>query len=222
MPKPEPERTCIVTREAKPASELMRFVLGPDGAVVPDLRNRLPGRGAWVTPTAAAVAEAVRKRAFGRAFKAEAKVPPNLVEAIDAALVRDLKGALSLANKAGAVVAGFGKVEAAIASGSVAALIHAREAAEDGRRKLAGALRKRDGDSISGISIFDDLPGDDLDVALGRAHVIHAALLAGPGSEGCLARWRRLRRFRGVDDGAGPSRDVDGRQGEARQAERQD
>jgi uncharacterized protein len=220
--KPEPERTCIVTREAKPASALMRFVLGPEGVVVPDLRNKLPGRGAWVTPTASAVGDAVRKRAFSRAFKTDAKVAPTLVDEIDAALVRDLKGALALANKAGAVVTGFGKVESAIGSGGVAALLHAKEAAEDGRRKLAGALRKREGALISGTSIFDDLPGDDLDVALGRVHVIHAALLAGPGSEGCLARWRRLRRFRGVDDGAGPSRDVDFRQGEARDAERQD
>jgi predicted RNA-binding protein YlxR (DUF448 family) len=222
VPKPEPERTCIVTREAGPASGLMRFVLGPDGAVVPDLRNKLPGRGAWVVPTAAAVGEAVRKRAFSRAFKTEAKVAPDLVEVIDAALARDLKGALSLANKAGAVVAGFAKVESALAAGEVAALIHAREAAEDGRRKLAGALRKRQGDSISGISTFDDLSGDDLGVALGRELVIHAALLVGPGSEGCLARWRRLRRFRGVDESAGRSRDVDVRQGEARDPERQD
>jgi predicted RNA-binding protein YlxR (DUF448 family) len=222
VPKPEPERTCIVTREAKPASELMRFVLGPENQVVPDLRNKLPGRGAWVTPSTAAVAEAVRKRAFSRAFKTEARVSATLVEEIDAALVRDVSGALALANKAGAVVTGFGKVESALGAGSVAALIHAREAAEDGRRKLAGALRKREGALISSISVFDDLPGDDLDVALGRVHVIHAALLAGPGSEGCLARWRRLRRFRGVDDSARPSRDVENRQGEARDTERQD
>ena len=222
MPKPKPERTCIVTREAKPASELMRLVLGPDGLVVPDLRNRLPGRGAWITPTAAAVSEAVRKRLFSRAFKTEAKVPPDLGAEIDDALVRDLKGAIALANKAGAVIAGFGKVEGALASGQAVALIHAREAAEDGRRKLAGALRKGAGDLISSIPILDDLPSDDLDVALGRVHVIHAALLAGPGSEGCLARWRRLRRFRGVDDGAEPLRDVDIRQGEARDTERQD
>jgi predicted RNA-binding protein YlxR (DUF448 family) len=200
----------------------MRFVLGPDGAVVPDLRTKLPGRGAWVVPTAAAVGEAVRKRAFSRAFKTEAKVAPDFVDEIDAALTRDLKGALSLANKAGAVVAGFAKVESALAAGEVAALIHAREAAEDGRRKLAGALRKRQGDSISAVSTFDDLSGDDLGVALGRELVIHAALLAGPGSEGCLARWRRLRRFRGVDESAGHSRDVDVRQREARDPERQD
>ena len=222
MPRHVPERTCIVTREAGPPSELMRFVLGPDGAVVPDLRGNLPGRGAWVTPTAATVGEAVRRRAFARAFKAEAAVSPTLVEEIDAALVRDLKGALSLANKAGAVVAGFAKVEAALGSGSAAALIHAGEAAEDGRRKLAGALRKRPEALISAVPVLDDLPGDDLGVALGREHVIHAALLAGPGSEGCLARWRRLRRFRGVDEGAERARDVEQRQGEPRDTERRD
>lgn len=208
MPRAEPERTCIVTREARPAADLMRFVLGPDGAVVADLRNRLPGRGAWVTPTAEVVALAIRKRAFSRAFKAEVAVSPALVGEIDAALVREVRGALALANKAGAVVTGFGKVEGVVASGAAAALVHAGEAAEDGRRKLLGALRRRWPDPISGPPIFDDLPSDELDVALGRAHVIHAALLAGPGSEGCLARWRRLRIFRGVETGARLSQDV--------------
>jgi hypothetical protein len=179
-------------------------VLGPDGVVTPDLKRRLPGRGAWVTPTAAAIGEAVRKRLFSRAFKAEATVPPDLVAAIDAALVRDLLGALALANKAGAVTTGFFKVEAALAAGSAAALIHAREAAADGRRKLAGALRRGGGDTISALPTFDDLSGAELDVALGRVGVIHAALLAGAGGAGCLQRWRRLRRFRGEDDEAAP------------------
>jgi hypothetical protein len=214
VPKREAERTCIVTREERSPTDLLRFVLGPENRVLPDLRNRLPGRGAWVTPTASAVGEAVRRRLFSRAFKREVEVSPDLAAEVDAALVRDLAGALSLANKAGAIVTGFGKVEAAIASGSIAALVHAREAAEDGRRKLAGALRKRADRPISDIPIYDDLSSDDLDMALGRVHVIHAALLAGPGGEGCLARWRRLRHFRGVDEGAGRPPDVDGRQSE--------
>lgn len=222
MPKREPERTCLVTREGRSPAELMRFVLGPDGAVVPDLRNRLPGRGAWVTPTAGAIAEAVRRKLFARAFKQEVLAPPDLADQIDAALVRDLKGALALANKAGAVVAGFGKVESAIDKGGAAALIHAREAAADGRRKLAAALHRSRTDPTSALPVFDDLPGDDLDMALGRQHVIHAALLAGPGSEGCLARWRRLRVFRGVADGAERPRDVDHSHVEPRDTERQD
>lgn len=208
MPKHEPERTCIVTRASGPSADLMRFVLGPDGAVVPDLRRRLPGRGAWVSPTAAAVGEAVKRRLFSRAFKAEAKASSDLVAEIDAALVRDLAGALAMANKAGAVTTGFFKVEAALAGGTAAALIHASEAAEDGRRKLAAALRRRAGDTISAIPVFDELSGSDLDVALGRVHVIHAALLVGAGSAGCLQRWRRLRRFRVGDDEAMPRRDV--------------
>lgn len=208
MPKHEPERTCILTRSINPPSGLMRFVLGPDKRVVPDLRNRLPGRGAWVTPTAAAIGEVQRRRLFARAFKQEVAPSPSLVEEIDAALVRDLKGALSLANKAGAVVAGFGKVESAIASGNVTALIHASDAAADGRRKLRAALHRMPPVTTSDILVLDDLPSVDLDVALGRLHVIHAALLAGPGSEGCLACWRRLRVFRGVDHGADEPRDM--------------
>lgn len=199
MPKHVPERTCIVTRETRPQDELMRFVLGPEGAVVPDLRRKLPGRGAWVTPNAATLAVAVKRRLFSRAFKAEAAPAPALVDEVDAALLRDLAGALALANKAGAVTAGFTKVEVLLAKGGAAALIHAREAAEDGRRKLAGVLHRRASDTISPIPTFDDLRGDDLDMALGRVGVVHAALLAGAGSAGCLARWRRLRRFRGVD-----------------------
>jgi uncharacterized protein len=213
MPRHEPERTCIVTRRTGSPAELIRFVVGPDGQVVPDLKGGLPGRGAWVTATAEAVGQAVKRRAFARAFKAEVKASGGLADEIDAALRADLRQALSLANKAGAVVSGFAKVEAAVAGGSVAALVHAAEAAEDGRRKLAGALRKRLGDAISGLPIVTELKGDELDLALGRSNVIHAALVAGPGSDGFLARWRRLRRYRGAGaaDEAGLSQGKSGR-----------
>lgn len=199
MPRQEPERTCIVTRQAGSPAGLIRFVVAPDGAVVPDLRGRLPGRGAWVTATAAAVGEAVRRRAFGRAFKAEVKTSPGLAEEIDRALVADLKGALALANKAGVVVTGFAKVEGAIEGGGAAALLHAAEAMPDGRRKLAAALRRRFGDTAGEVPVIDALSGEELDLALGRANVIHAALIAGPGGDGFLARWRRLRGYRGAE-----------------------
>ena len=197
MPRHEPERTCIVTRRAAAPAELIRFVVGPDGEVVADLKGRLPGRGAWVTATADAVRQAVERRAFGRAFKAEVKAAPDLPARIDEALRQDLRQALSLANKAGAAVSGFTKVETAIRDGEIAALLHAAEAAEDGRRKLAGALRKRFGDAISAIPVIAELTGEELDLALGRSHVIHAGLVAGAGSGGFLARWRRLCTYRG-------------------------
>lgn len=206
MPRHEPERTCIVSRTIRSPDELIRFVIGPDLSVVPDLKHRLPGRGVWVSARADMVAEAVRRRLFNRAFKVEVKTPPELAQQIDAALRRDLQQALSLANKAGSVVTGFAKVEAAIREGGLAALIHASEATEDGRRKLAGALRNRNGGTMSAIPVIDDLAGQELDLALGRSHVIHAALVAGAGSDGFLARWRRLRIYRGLAaDQAGPT-----------------
>jgi hypothetical protein len=200
MPRHEPERTCIVTRQAGSPETLIRFVVAPSGEVVPDLRNKLPGRGAWVTARAETVREAARRKLFSRAFKREVTVPPDLAESIDASLLLDLRQALALANKAGTVVTGFGKVEATLRGvEKVAALVHAAEAAPDGKRKLAGALRNRLGDAISSFPIVDELPEADLDMALGGSHVIHAALVAGAGSDGFVARWRRLRTYRGLD-----------------------
>jgi hypothetical protein len=178
---------------------MIRFVLAPDGQVVPDLKHKLPGRGVWVTAERARVAEAMKKRLFNRAFKAEVKVPAGLADDLTAALRTDMRQFLSLANKAGQVVTGFGKVESAIAEKPLAALIHATEAADDGRRKLANGLRKRFGDAISGVPVITDLSGDELDLALGRSHVIHAALVAGAGSDGFLMRWRRYRSFCGSE-----------------------
>jgi len=199
VPRHEPERTCIVSREVRPAAELIRFVLGPENQVVPDLKHKLPGRGVWITAKASLVEEAVRRRLFSRPFKTEAKAPSTLSQDIEQALRTDLRQALSLANKAGAVINGFTKVGAAIQERPIAALIHAQEASEDGRRKLAGALRKRFGEAISVIPVVDDLSNDELDLALGRSHVIHAALVAGAGSDVFLSRWRRYRFYRGAD-----------------------
>jgi uncharacterized protein len=214
MPRHEPERTCIVSRAARPPGELIRFVLGPDRQVVPDLKHRLPGRGVWVSAQAGTVGEAVRRRLFNRAFEGDVRVSSDLAREIEEALRGEVRQALSLANKAGAVVTGFTKVEAAIRERGVAALLHAAEAAEDGRRKLNDALRKRFADAISAIPVIDDLSGEELDLALGRSHVIHAGLVAGAGSEGFLARWRRFRSYigsgadlAGLPQEAGPSHD---------------
>ena len=198
MPRHEPERTCIVTREAKASAGLIRFVLGPDQQVYPDLKHRLPGRGVWVTARCDKVEEAVRRRLFSRAFKTEARVAETLPGDIGRLLRDDLRQALSLANKAGSVITGFHKVEAAITDKPIVALIHAAEAAEDGRRKIANQLRKRLGDAISSFPVIQDLSNDELDLALGRSHVIHAALVAGAGSDGFLNRWHRYRTFCGI------------------------
>jgi predicted RNA-binding protein YlxR (DUF448 family) len=199
VPRHEPERTCIVTREAKAPAELIRFVLGPDLQVVPDLKHKLPGRGVWITARSNLVEEAAKRRLFSRAFKTEAKAPETLAKDIERLLRDDLRQGLSLANKAGTVITGFHKVESAITDKPIVALIHAAEAADDGRRKLANQLRKRLDGAISGFPVVQDLSNDELDLALGRSHVIHAALVAGAGSDGFLNRWHRYRTFCGLD-----------------------
>src|SRR5215470_15026374 len=97
---PGTERMCIVTREVRPVTEMIRFVIGPDGHVVPDLKRRLPGRGVWVTATRAAVAEAVKRRAFARGFKTEARLAPDFTDEVERLLKQSVLDALSIAHKA--------------------------------------------------------------------------------------------------------------------------
>jgi uncharacterized protein len=194
------ERLCIATREVRPVGEMIRFVAGPDGAVVPDLKRRLPGRGVWVTARRRVVEEAVRRRVFGRGLKGDMRATADLPEMLDGLLERSALDALSIAHKAGLVVLGFAKVEAAVATGPVVALIRARDAGTDAGRKLAAALRRRE-DAGSDGKIVEAFTSSQLDLALGRLNVVHAALLTGRASETFLGRWQILESFRADDLG---------------------
>ena len=189
------ERTCIVTRQALPVDELIRFVAAPDGALVPDLRRRLPGRGVWVTASRDAVAEAERKHLFEKAFGGKVNVAPGLAARLDDLLLAAATGALALARKAGGLIGGFAKVESALSRDPVVALIDAAEAAPDGSSKLAAAARRRFG--ANPPPLIRCFTASQLGLAFGGANVIHAALLAGPASDHLLARVGELVRFRG-------------------------
>lgn len=203
-----PERSCVVTRAVKPPDDLIRFVVGPDGVLTPDLRRKLPGRGVWTSVSATTVAEAIKRKAFERSLKTKIVVPADLVALIDGLMQRDALQALAMANKAGLVSTGFAKVEAVIGSGRCAAAIEASDGAEDGRRKIGQALRRVevarqiDGLKPRTVPVVAIFAAADLELALGRAHVIHAALAPGPAAEGFLSRWRRLVRYR-TDDAGG-------------------
>jgi len=192
------ERTCIVTRAALPAEALIRFVVAPDGEVVPDLRRRLPGRGVWVTATADHIALAERKHLFARGFGEAVRVEPGLAGRVGDLLRQNAVAALSLARKAGTAISGFAKVEAQLQKGGVSALIHAAGADGDSTGKLDGSARRRD----PGMPIIRLYTGEELDLAFGRPNVVHAALLAGPASDNVLARLRYLARYLGGDGGA--------------------
>jgi predicted RNA-binding protein YlxR (DUF448 family) len=194
--KPGSERLCIVSRTVKPTAEMIRFVAGPDGAVVPDLRRKLPGRGLWVTATKAAVTAATERKAFARGFKRAVRAAPDLPDLTERLLERAALDALGIARKAGLVVSGFAKVDAALAADPVIALIHAADASPDGARKLANAAHRRFADAEEKPVEIDLFVSAQLDLALGRPNVVHAAVLAGPGSAGFVARARSLERFR--------------------------
>jgi predicted RNA-binding protein YlxR (DUF448 family) len=199
-------RMCAVTREVRPIGELIRFVVSPQGEVIPDLKRKLPGRGLWVSASRQAVAEAVRRHQFGKGFKRDVRVAPTLAADTEALLTRSVIEALAMAAKAGQVVSGFGKVEDALrqrqAQASVQALVHAADGAADGIRKLDAIARQNAAvnDESNPFPVVTALTSEQLDLALGRSNVIHAALLAGPASKTFLSRSQLLVRYRMADD----------------------
>lgn len=191
------DRTCIVTRETAAPDNLIRFVVGPDSSVVPDLKRNLPGRGCWVTADRTHIERAAAKRLFSRAFRSEVIVPPDLGAMIDRLLARSALGLLGLARKAGSVTLGAAKTEAAVRAGKALAVLHAEEAAEDGCRKIAQARRATvhlGGPDIPAYKLFSEA---ELGLALGGANVIHAALLVGDAGKAALKRMVALHRYRG-------------------------
>lgn len=190
------ERTCVVSGEKGPPEAMLRFALSGAGEVTPDVRRKLPGRGVWTRLDAQTVRQAAAKQAFSRGFRVKAAVPPDLAETVDSLLERDALQFLSIVNKAGLVVAGAAKVEAAIAAGAVVALIHAADGAPDGAAKLERLLRGRLGEAAESVRRINLFPSRQLDLALGRANVIHAALNAGEASSAFLAKVARLTQYR--------------------------
>ncbi|MCB1328965.1 MAG: RNA-binding protein [Maritimibacter sp.] len=165
-----PERRCIVTGEVKPAAELIRFVVGPDGVIVPDLLGKLPGRGIWVTANRAALDKAVAKNLFARAARQPVTVPEGLVDHIEAALAHRVVHLISLARKAGQAVAGYEKVKDWLSKEEALVLIQATDGSERGKSKLSTPYGGR---------FIGCLTGSELGLAFGRENVIHSALAGG-------------------------------------------
>jgi predicted RNA-binding protein YlxR (DUF448 family) len=200
------ERMCAVTRQVRPIDELIRFVVAPTGEVIPDLKRKLPGRGLWVSASRQAVAEAVRRNQFSKGFRREVRAAPTLAADTETLLVRSALDALAMAAKAGQVVSGFSKVEEALrrrqAQNLIKALIHASDGAADGIRKLDAVVRQNAAinDESHPFPVVTALTSEQLDLALGRSNVVHAALLAGPASKTFLSRSHILVRYRMADD----------------------
>ena len=188
--KHAPERRCIVSGEVHPQSALLRFAVGPDGQIIPDLKGTLPGRGLWLTPTRKAIEEAQVKRVFARAARQSVTVPDQLADLIENQLRQNGLNLLGLARKAGDLVAGFEKVKALIGSGKATLLVTARDAAEDGKRKIYGAA--------PALPVIDHFTAAELSLALGRENVVHAAVRRSGLAERLLKETTRLEIFNGI------------------------
>lgn len=188
----QPERRCIVTGEVQPKAGLIRFVAGPDGQVVPDLAEKLPGRGIWVSAHRAAIQKAAAKGLFSRAAKAPVKAPEDLAEMVEAGVARRLVELLSLARKSGRAVAGFEKVKGWLAEGRAKVLLQASDGSDRGKGKLW---------TPTGGRWFGCLTASELGLSFGRDHVIHGALAAGGLTDKVILEAGRLTGLRGHDGG---------------------
>lgn len=183
-----PERRCIVARESRPVSALLRFVAAPDGAIVPDLAGTLPGRGIWVTADRASVEAAVAGKLFARAARRKVVVDPRLADRVETLLLQRCVDLIGLARRGGGAVAGYEKVRAFLAKEKVGLLLAASDGAAEGREKIGRLAR--------GVPVAAALTRDELGRAFGRDQTVHAAIASGKLADQLKAASRRLSGFR--------------------------
>ena len=197
-PETGPLRRCIVTRERHPKERMIRFVIGPDRALVPDLAARLPGRGIWLSASgdvlqhAGAQGDAYRQlvRAFARAARGQVSVPPNLSDMLEAALLRRIGEFLGLARRAGQAIAGFEKAREWVRGGQASVAVQASDGSEAERtRFLSGAA--------ASISVIDPLPAEALGRIFAKDHVVHVAIAPGKLANALVNEAGRLAGLRG-------------------------
>jgi predicted RNA-binding protein YlxR (DUF448 family) len=186
------ERRCLVTGDTGDKAALIRFVIGPDGGVVPDIGERLPGRGLWLLAKKDILARAVAKGSFSKAARQPVRVAPDLALTVETLLVRQCVALLGLARRSGQATAGFEKVRAWVRGGQAALLIEASDGAADGRRRLTGV----EGGLRAGIPVVDVLTAAEMGEAFGRERQVHVALARGRLAERVAREGARLAGFR--------------------------
>lgn len=189
----EPERKCIATGEVQPKGGMIRFVVGPDNGIVPDLAEKLPGRGIWVSANRNALELAIQKRQFARGAKQSVKVPDDLIDQVERLLTRRVIDSVSLARKAGSAVAGFEKVKGWLATEEARVLLQASDGSERGKTKLRPPAGPE--------SHITCLSARELGLAFGRDHVIHGALAAGGLTQRVVEDATKLQAMRQTTDG---------------------
>ena len=190
-----PQRRCIVTRCVGSRNGLIRFAISPDGDVVPDVAERLPGRGLWVTARADILERACVENSFAKAARRKARIPADLLERLPGLIDKRCMALIGLARRSGGAVAGYEKVRAMVQRGSVAVLLEASDGARDGRERL---LREARPDRV--VALWTAI---ELGAPFGRPRVVHGAIEAGGVCDRFVREVERLEGLRG--SGAGPA-----------------
>ena len=162
------ERRCLVTGEPHPREDLIRFVLGPDNTVYPDLTEKLDGRGVWILAQKSVLQTAVSKRVFNKGFGHAVKIPEDLVQNVENCLMKRTLDLLSLANKAGAVETGFDKIKDAAQKEKFAFMIEANDGSISERNRMIERLQEN-------ISVYSFLSREQLSEHIGR-DCVHVAI----------------------------------------------
>lgn len=194
-PKRAPQRQCALHRIERPTEELIRFVVAPEGHLVPDLKQNLPGRGVWVSADRASVSEAAGRNAFARSLKQSVSVSPDLADEVERLLLRRVLATLSMANKAGAVVHGFTKTVRALEKSGLLVLLNGADGAADGRNKLVGKYLATGDRAALARRIVAILTIEQLSLAIGRPNVVHAGITEKGIADTFLSEAQRLERF---------------------------
>ncbi|WP_432448563.1 RNA-binding protein [Aliiroseovarius marinus] len=194
----EPERRCIATGDTQPKAGLIRFVVGPDGTIVPDLLGKLPGRGIYVAANRAAIATAIKKGLFSRAAKQQVTVPDGLLDLLERGYADRVVHLIAMARKAGQAIAGYEKVKDWLAKDQAQVLIQASDGSERGKSKLRPPREPG--------RFIECLTGNELGLAFGRENVIHGALASGGLASRVVEEAQKLTAMRVQDSDGGKAR----------------
>ncbi|QNT77709.1 RNA-binding protein [Entomobacter blattae] len=165
------ERRCIVTKDILPPEQMLRFVISPEGVVVPDFSRKLPGRGFWLNPTREILHTALKQKAFDRVAKRRVVLPENLEEILKKGFLGRILEKIGLARKSGQAVSGFTKVREWVVQGRANLVIQASDgSAAERNRVLSGH---------SEIKVVAVIPAVEIGKIFGREHAVHAAILKG-------------------------------------------
>lgn len=186
--KKTPERRCIVTGEHGTPETLLRFAVSPEGVLVFDCYQKLPGRGAWVTPNATMLQHAMDNKLFTKTFKSQVKLQEGFVDHVEERLKQSAYELLPLCQKSGLLISGYEKVKETFAQEAVAALIMASDASENAREKLF-TIRKD-------YPLIEAFTREELGVAVGREQAVQIALLESALSQKFIQKMQCFTGFR--------------------------